>query len=94
QLNWWKDCQYQTISSHSSELTADQTAVVGGSGEVDGIATLQITPNLDATRGVVCQRALTPVGNVLVDVRACSNTGVGDNGVTIARDIATKIKGG
>jgi serine/threonine-protein kinase len=93
QVKTWMDCQGKTLTSHLSGSTPDQTAVVGGASENGDVATLQTTPNLPGLTGVVCQRVLTPVGNVVVDVRACSPN-VGDTGVTVARDIAAKITGG
>jgi hypothetical protein len=56
-----------------------------------GNAVRPITPDIGLP-GVLCERALTVAGNVVVDVRSCSPN-VGDTAATFARDIVGKING-
>jgi serine/threonine-protein kinase len=89
QVKSWGKCQFQTVTAHLGSDSKDQTAVLGVVTESGGLATLQITPDFGLP-GVVCERALTVAGNVVVDVRSCSPN-VGDTAATLARDIAAKI---
>jgi serine/threonine-protein kinase len=92
QVKSWSSCQFQTITAHLNSTTQDQTAKVGAVTQVDGVATLQTTPD-HGLPGVVCERALTVTGNVVIDVRSCSPN-VADTAATFARDIAAKINRG
>ena len=69
QFKNWGECQYQTITS--TLKGQDQKATVGVTAEADGVATLQVTPDIGSS-GVTCERALTVAGNVVVDIRSCS----------------------
>jgi len=89
QFTNWGDCQLQTITSNLKDV--DTKATVGTAAEADGVATLQVT-QVGGPPGVVCERALTVAGNVVVDIRSCSPD-VGDTAGNIARDIAAKING-
>lgn len=89
QFKNWGDCQLQTITSNLKDV--DTKATVGTAAEADGVATLQVT-QVGGPPGVVCERALTVAGNVVVDIRSCSPD-VGDTAGNIARDIAAKING-
>lgn len=89
QFKDWGECQYQTITS--TLKGQEQKATVGVTAEADGVATLQVTPDIGFA-GFTCERALTVAGNVVVDVRSCSPD-VGDTAGVLARDIAAKING-
>lgn len=91
QVKTWNQCANQTVTAHLSGAPKDQTAVMGTVTEADGMATLPLTPDIGLP-GVLCERALTVVGNVVVDVRSCSPN-VGDTAATLARAIAAKING-
>jgi serine/threonine-protein kinase len=92
QVKAWGTCQFRTVTAHLPGAPKDQTAAIGGFTEADGVAVLQITPDIGLP-GVVCQRALTVAGNVVADVRSCSPN-VADTGKTVGRDIAAKVTSG
>lgn len=92
QVKSWAGCQGKTVTSHLNASTPDQTADIGSLSDNGDIATLQVMPHLEV-KEIACQRVLSPVGNVLIDVRSCSPD-VGDTGVTVTHDIAAKITGG
>lgn len=93
QVKAWRQCQNQTVTAHLNLNGGpkDQTAVMGAPTETNGMATLPITPDIGLP-GLMCERALTVAGNVVVDVRSCSPN-VGDTAATFARDIVAKING-
>jgi hypothetical protein len=92
QVKAWGQCQNQTITATQAGQAKKQTAVIGPFAETDGVATLQLTPDIGIP-GVSCERALTVAGNVIADVRSCSPD-VGDTAGTFVRDIAAKVTSG
>jgi serine/threonine-protein kinase len=86
----WNACKFVHViyvgGGSSTEATLSVPATNGG------VLTLMIVPSTSPVPGMQCERAMTPAGNVIVDVRACSPS-VGAAGWMLALDIAEKVTG-
>lgn len=89
QANLWRGCNYTDLTiSNSSNTDHIKTGVVATH---DG-GTFSMLMFPPTSVGRQCERAMSPRGNVVVDVRVCTAS-VGSLGYTIARDIGEKITG-
>jgi serine/threonine-protein kinase len=66
----------------------DQSWQLGTTANTDGTLTT-VSTKVDGP--TACQRALTAVNNVVIDVSACLPSPVGDQGATIAHQIAERV---
>jgi serine/threonine-protein kinase len=82
----WPACAYETVTDRSRRPSQDWRT--GQSQRRDGVLITEVI-NLDDRRS--CQRAATAAANLVVDVRACVGTQIGDQAVILARAIAGKV---
>lgn len=93
-LSSWKGCNDTTVEAEGGGTKA--TIKTGSVSDAEGIATLSMwradkPAGSDGALG--CERAMTPVNNVIVDVRVCVKDDAKTLAVNLAKSIGQQITG-